>query len=101
LDGKVALVTGSSRGLGQGAALVLAEEGADIALLDRTHAHGTADKVQALGCRTHMIDLDLIAATPNEVEAAIQYTAGKRTEPHERPFDSTPVIDVDRGGKIT
>jgi lipoyl(octanoyl) transferase len=29
------------------------------------------------------------------------YTAGKRTEPHERPFDGTRVIDVDRGGKIT
>lgn len=29
------------------------------------------------------------------------YTAGKRTEPHERPSDDTPVIDVDRGGKIT
>ncbi|SDO66418.1 lipoyl(octanoyl) transferase LipB [Geodermatophilus sp. DSM 45219] len=29
------------------------------------------------------------------------YTAGKRTKPHERPFDGTPVIDVDRGGKIT
>ena len=29
------------------------------------------------------------------------FTAGKRTEPHERPFDGTPVIDVDRGGKIT
>jgi len=31
------------------------------------------------------------------------YTAGKRTEPHERPADSggAPVIDVDRGGKIT
>jgi lipoyl(octanoyl) transferase len=29
------------------------------------------------------------------------YTAGKRTEPHERPADGTPVIDVDRGGKIT
>ena len=29
------------------------------------------------------------------------YTAGKRTEPHERPTDGTPVIDVDRGGKIT
>jgi lipoyl(octanoyl) transferase len=29
------------------------------------------------------------------------YTAGKRTMPHERPFDGTPVIDVDRGGKIT
>src|SRR4051794_17346993 len=29
------------------------------------------------------------------------YTAGKRTEPHERPSDGTPVIEVDRGGKIT
>jgi lipoyl(octanoyl) transferase len=29
------------------------------------------------------------------------YTAGKRTEPLDRPFDGTPVIDVDRGGKIT
>lgn len=29
------------------------------------------------------------------------YTAGKRTEPHERPTDGTPVIDVGRGGKIT
>jgi len=29
------------------------------------------------------------------------YTAGRRTAPHERPFDGTPVVDVDRGGKIT
>jgi lipoyl(octanoyl) transferase len=29
------------------------------------------------------------------------YTAGRRTEIHERPADGTPVIDVDRGGKIT
>lgn len=29
------------------------------------------------------------------------YTAGKRTDPDERPDDGTPVIDVDRGGKIT
>lgn len=29
------------------------------------------------------------------------YTAGRRTEPFERPVDGTPVIDVDRGGKIT
>lgn len=29
------------------------------------------------------------------------YTAGKRTQAHERPFDGTPVVDVDRGGKIT
>jgi lipoyl(octanoyl) transferase len=29
------------------------------------------------------------------------YTAGKRTEDWERPLDGTPVVDVDRGGKIT
>lgn len=29
------------------------------------------------------------------------YTAGRRTEPHERPVDGTPVVDTDRGGKIT
>ena len=29
------------------------------------------------------------------------FTAGKRTEADERPADGTPVIDVDRGGKIT
>ncbi len=29
------------------------------------------------------------------------YTAGKRTEAEDRPTDGTPVIDVDRGGKIT
>ncbi len=29
------------------------------------------------------------------------YTAGRRTEPLDRPVDGTPVVDVDRGGKIT
>jgi lipoyl(octanoyl) transferase len=29
------------------------------------------------------------------------YTAGKRTQPWERPADGTPVVDVDRGGQIT
>jgi lipoyl(octanoyl) transferase len=29
------------------------------------------------------------------------YTAGRRTEAFERPSDGTPVVDVDRGGKIT
>ncbi|MFV0463726.1 MAG: lipoyl(octanoyl) transferase LipB [Nostocoides sp.] len=35
------------------------------------------------------------------LEHTAVYTAGKRTAPHERPMDGTPVIDVDRGGKIT
>jgi lipoyl(octanoyl) transferase len=29
------------------------------------------------------------------------YTAGKRTEPADLPFDGTPVVRVDRGGRIT
>jgi lipoyl(octanoyl) transferase len=29
------------------------------------------------------------------------YTAGRRTQAHERPADSTPVVDTDRGGRIT
>lgn len=35
------------------------------------------------------------------LEHTAVYTAGKRTEAHERPTDGTPVVDVDRGGKIT
>ncbi len=35
------------------------------------------------------------------VEHEPVYTAGRRTLPAERPFDGTPVVDVDRGGKIT
>lgn len=41
---------------------------------------------------------------PNTVlflEHSSVFTAGKRTEAEERPMDGTPVIDVDRGGKIT
>lgn len=35
------------------------------------------------------------------LEHADVYTAGKRTEEQDRPQDGTPVVDVDRGGKIT
>lgn len=35
------------------------------------------------------------------VQHAPVYTAGRSTQDFERPFDGTPVIDVDRGGKIT
>lgn len=35
------------------------------------------------------------------LEHSAVFTAGKRTEEHERPLDGTPVIDTDRGGKIT
>lgn len=35
------------------------------------------------------------------VEHEPVYTAGKRTRPEDRPVDGSPVIDVDRGGRIT
>jgi lipoyl(octanoyl) transferase len=48
---------------------------------------------------------DVVAgAAPSTVlllEHAAVYTAGKRTEDHERPYDGTPVVAVDRGGKLT
>lgn len=46
----------------------------------------------------------VVAGAPDVVlllEHPPVYTAGRRTEPLERPLDGTPVIDVDRGGKIT
>ncbi|MDR2723494.1 MAG: 2-dehydro-3-deoxy-D-gluconate 5-dehydrogenase KduD [Cellulomonadaceae bacterium] len=71
LDGKVAVVTGGSRGLGQSAALALAEAGADIALLDYSPATETIEKIAALGRRTYSTQIDLIAASPDQIEAAI------------------------------
>jgi lipoyl(octanoyl) transferase len=44
---------------------------------------------------------DVIDDTTLFLEHPPVYTAGKRTQPHERPLDGTPVIDVDRGGRIT
>ena len=42
-----------------------------------------------------------IADTALLLEHPPVYTAGRRTEAWERPVDGAPVIDVDRGGKIT
>ncbi|WP_346774785.1 2-dehydro-3-deoxy-D-gluconate 5-dehydrogenase KduD [Cellulomonas sp. IC4_254] len=72
LDGKAALVTGGARGLGRGAALALAEAGADLALLDHVAATETADEVRALGRRCVTLERDLIHATPEELDADVQ-----------------------------
>lgn len=44
---------------------------------------------------------DAIGDTVVVLEHPSVYTAGKRTQPQDRPIDGTPVIEVDRGGKIT
>ena len=71
LDGKVALVTGAARGLGQSAALALAEAGADVAVIDYLPADETQARVEALGRRAHYLQADLIAADPAELEALV------------------------------
>jgi lipoyl(octanoyl) transferase len=47
----------------------------------------------------------VVAGTQGDVVLLLEhepvYTAGKRTEPWERPVDGSRVVDVDRGGKIT
>jgi 2-deoxy-D-gluconate 3-dehydrogenase len=60
LDGKVALVTGAARGLGQGIALGLAEAGADVAALDIVSLDETGEIIQNEGRRLHAINVDLV-----------------------------------------
>lgn len=81
LDGKVALVTGASRGLGEAIAVGLAEAGADIAGLDRTpDCHIACEKVEALGRRFMNISCDLYETSVdglNQVAASVVNTLGR------------------------
>lgn len=71
LDGRVALVTGAARGLGQAMALGLAEAGADIAGLDRCESTETGEAVMKLGRRYHQVCCDLRAATVADLNAMV------------------------------
>ena len=70
-DGKRALVTGGSRGLGRSMALALAEVGADIILTGRTQStlDATAKEIRALGRQAWTIEADM--AIPAECEKAV------------------------------
>ena len=59
LDGKVAIVTGASRGLGQGMAVALAEAGADIVGVGVSDSSATSAAVEAAGRRYLAIKADL------------------------------------------
>lgn len=72
LNGKVAIVTGASRGLGQSMAIGLAEGGADVALVASSSTEETAKKVQALGRRAVQIKANLLET--NAVETILRET---------------------------
>ncbi|MDF9828322.1 2-deoxy-D-gluconate 3-dehydrogenase [Ereboglobus sp. PH5-10] len=75
LDGKVAIVTGAGRGIGQGYALALAEAGADVALVDVIPMDETAAKVAALDRKSVSITADLSKgdeAAPGIVAEVVQ-----------------------------
>ncbi len=61
LDGKVAVVTGAGRGLGQQMALALAEAGADVVCAARTpeQIEATAEAIRALGRRATAVPTDV------------------------------------------
>ncbi len=67
LDGKVALVTGAARGLGQAMAAALAEAGADIVALDRTGCGESVEQIERAGRSCRSIECDLLRATPAEL----------------------------------
>ncbi len=75
LSGRVAVVTGANTGIGQGIAVALAQAGADVALVGRTAASETADKVRALGRRAEVVSADLSTIEP--VDRVVDETVDK------------------------
>lgn len=71
LDGKVALVTGAGRGLGQAMAIGLAEAGADIAGLDLISVEETKTEVEALGRRFMAVSFNLRDATSADLNNVV------------------------------
>ena len=73
LKGKVALVTGASRGIGASVALMLASRGADIAInyhSKGSRAEDVATEVRAIGRRALLVQADL--TNPDDVSAMIE-----------------------------
>jgi 2-deoxy-D-gluconate 3-dehydrogenase len=76
LDGKVALVTGAARGLGQGMALGLAEAGADVAALDIVSVDKTGDLVRNEGRKFHAMNVDLLETSAKLAADVVEECVG-------------------------
>lgn len=71
LDGRVALVTGATAGLGQATAVALAEAGASIVSLGRRPGDETGQQVAALGRPFSHISCDLAAASVADLQNVV------------------------------
>jgi 2-dehydro-3-deoxy-D-gluconate 5-dehydrogenase len=74
LNGKVAIITGGARGLGQGLALAMADAGADVATVDVIDQAETKSKVETLGkkCTTIIADLSKTADIPRIIDTVVK-----------------------------
>jgi 2-deoxy-D-gluconate 3-dehydrogenase len=74
LDGKVAVVTGASRGLGQAMALALAEAGASAMSVARAERAETDERIRQLGrqCATLKLDLGVPGAAGTVVNCTVE-----------------------------
>ncbi len=72
LDGRVAIVTGASQGIGRDCALALAEHGADVALLARTREklEAVAEEIRRLGRRALALPTDVTEAEQVKIAVA-------------------------------
>ena len=77
LDGRVALVTGASQGIGRACALALAEAGAALALAARNEPKlaETADQIRATGGRAETFKMDL--ASEDEIKSGVKAAIAK------------------------
>jgi lipoyl(octanoyl) transferase len=70
----------------------------------RVEELGVIDYLSAWQLQKELQEKVILNVEPNTLlllQHPSVYTAGRRTEISDRPLDNTPVIDVDRGGKIT
>ena len=73
INGKVAVVTGSAQGIGRGIALRLAQDGADICLVDMQleKLQGVAEEIRKLGRKACAFQCDV--TNRSQVFAAVDY----------------------------
>lgn len=109
LDGKTALITGSSRGIGAGIARAFAREGAEVAInyptpLEAEEAEALRVELLSMGCRAVAIEADVadesasaaLAAQALEALGGIDILVNNAGIAHTAPLEEISISDWDR-----